>query len=159
MEIFEIITSGSNIELLPLQKTEATTTPLVHTPTKQQWQIVIDNLEVVLPQATKPGHLRMSETEVNINYPCGTVHCYGGWYAIAACHISCPLTFWDGATAMAQHLGFETACELERWAMNNPSIWGENGEYIFTSRTAFGGASTLAEIVTYLKGVRDRSPD
>ena len=48
-------------------------------------------------------------------------------------------TFHDGAKIMARDLGFKSAGELSRWALENPGIWGnKNGTYMFTSFAAFG---------------------
>jgi hypothetical protein len=134
----------------------------MHTPTKGQWQTVIDNLKKVLPIATLPGHLNMMETEVNdYGTICGTVHCLGGWYAIAALNPGKErLSFTDGADKMAEDIGFDDKEELEKWAHENGDIWGnEYGYYMFSGGSAFDYPKTLADIVLFLEKVRDRSPE
>lgn len=133
----------------------------MHTPTKQQWQTVIDNFEKVLPLATQQGHLDMDEYLVNTSWhKCGTVHCVGGWYAVAVLDTTGPeVDYNDGANALAAHLGFQDRYLLEQWAEQNPEIWGEYGKCMFYGVEAYGGAQTLAEVVDYLKGVRYRSPE
>lgn len=133
----------------------------MYTPTKQQWQTVIDNFEKVLPRAQHLNHLDMEEGRVNENdHKCGTVHCVGGWYAIAVLDQNAELSYDDGAEAMAIHLGLPNRFFLEKWANQNPDIWGNYaGDMMFYLTIAYGGAQTLAEVVEYLKGVRDRSPE
>lgn len=133
----------------------------MYTPTKRKWQIVIDNFQKVLPLAILKDHLDMSEAQVN-DQPsqCGTIHCVGGWYAIATCDTNNRLDFKDGANSMANHLGFRYKSELEHWAKQNLAIWGNifAGEMFYDNR-AYNEAKTLGEIIEYLKGVRDRSPE
>lgn len=134
----------------------------MHTPTKQQWQTVIDNFEKVLPLATREHHLHMMETRVNRgNHACGTIHCIGGWYAVASLDMeNKSLDFIDGADEMARNLGFSDCYALNRWAADTPGIWGNPyGGYLFSTTRAYNYASTLAEAVEFLKGVRDRSPE
>lgn len=134
----------------------------MYTPTKQQWQTVIDNFEKVMPMAINEGHLNMDEWLVNTPFhKCGTVHCAGGWYAIAALDVkenTSGIDFIDGANAMAAHLGFPSRSYLEQWARRNPDIWGARGELMFSDKSAYDYAETLEDIVDYLKGVRDRTP-
>lgn len=75
----------------------------MHTPTKAQWQVVIDNLKKVLPLAVRERHLNMMEPDAKSeNHECGTIHCFGGWYAVAACdHSEVYLGYDDGANEMA----------------------------------------------------------
>lgn len=135
-------------------------------PTSQQVQIVIDNLKKVLPLAQAENHLDMGEDSVNnFRYKCGTVHCHGGWYAIAVCDLeSNYISYIDGAKQMARDLGFKYAIELEVWADENKWIWGNNmGYYMFSSPRAFfsfhirsGGAKTLQDIVDHWEDVKQR---
>lgn len=132
-------------------------------PTKQQWQKVIDNFERVLPMATMENHLTMQCTSVNENgYKCGTVHCVGGWYAVATLNMNNgeKYSYSDGADKMAQDLGFEYDYQLLSWSIKNFEIWGnKSGNEMFCSPLAYNGADSLAEVVEFLKGVRDRSPE
>lgn len=91
-------------------------------PTKKQVQKVIDNFKKVLPMAIKDNHLMMMEGDVNMQHKCGTVHCHGGWYAIAVCNLKEPLDFTAGANRMAQDLGFENMGVLENWANEYPLL-------------------------------------
>jgi hypothetical protein len=135
----------------------------MHTPTKAHWQVVIDNFKKVLPIATKRNNLDMLEPAVNADqHKCGTVHCIGGWYAIATCDINKPLNYKDGALKMAEDLGFRDLpiLQLEEWAINHPSIWGNRyGAGMFCNPSAYGNATNLAEAIQFLEKVRDRSPD
>lgn len=133
-------------------------------PTKQQWQTVIDNFEKVLPLSEREGSgLNMIEGAVNDGHVCGTIHCVGGWYAIATeIHRNRLVNYNDGADGMAHDLGFEHHFDLEKWAHENAEIWGtEYGREMFCSRQAYGISRNdgLREIIEYLKGVRDRSPE
>lgn len=133
-----------------------------HTPTKKQFQTVIDNFKKVLPQAKKAGHLNMMETNVNMyDHKCGTVHCIGGWYAIATYDASKKdLTWTDGTRKMAMDLGFSTAHELTSWAVRNTKLWGNSqGERMFTSTTAWGDTNTLKGVVEFLEAVQKRLPE
>lgn len=135
----------------------------MHTPTKTQWQTVIDNFEKVLPMATLKKHLDMSEPCVrNFDHKCGTVHCVGGWYAVAVINHYAHefISYTYGADIMAKDLGFRDHESLELWSEYNPEIWGnEYGSYMFIHKDAYNYAETLYEVVEFLKGVRDRSPD
>lgn len=132
----------------------------MYTPTKAQWQTVIDNFKKVLPMTILKHHLSMSETAVNDSHTCGTVHCVGGWYAVAALDLAQPLSYRDGAKKMSRDLGFEDDNKLEDWAGDNAYIWGNiHGLSMFSGREAYDHANTLGEVVAYLEGVRDRSPE
>lgn len=132
----------------------------MHTPTKTQWQKVIDNLEKVVPIATVENNLDMHETKINTKgHVCGTIHCMGGWYAIATLDITEPISFLSGAIEMAKDLGFESISEIEDWARSYSKIWGnEYGGSLFCRPWAYNDAKTIQEAIEYLKGVRDRSP-
>ena len=134
------------------------------TPTKAQWQTVIDNFKKVLPFTEKDPkkHLNMLEACVkNSSHECGTVHCVGGWYAVATCDLTEQyITYAQGADHMAEDLGFDCFHSVSCWARDNPQIWGnQHGYVMFSAPEAYGNATTLAEVVKYLEGVRDRSPD
>lgn len=133
----------------------------MHTPTKQQWQTVIDNLKKVLPMAANEHHLDMGENRVNGHYhKCGTIHCVGGWYAVSVCDLTEEIDFNDGGEAMANHIGFDDRHRLAEWAYLNPEIWGnEHGDMMFYDNKAYDGAKTLTEVIAHLEGVRDRSPE
>lgn len=134
----------------------------MYTPIKAQWQLVIDNFKLVLPMATSNLQLDMGEGRVNYNgYQCGTCHCVGGWYAIAVLSRDRQLDYFDGANAMAAHLGFRGRIHLEAWAAQNPNIWGNHyGGDMFGWEKAYGfEIGGLTDVVTHLEGVRDRSPE
>jgi hypothetical protein len=146
----------------------------MHTPKKENWQMVIDNLKSVQHLSEREGcGLDMNETEVNQRWrlrennfgknTCGTIHCVGGWYAVAVLNPQDAITrisFSDGAHMMARHLGFVSVNKLEYWADDNVEIWGNKyGRNLFANISAYNGAETLAEIIIYLEGVRDRSPE
>jgi hypothetical protein len=136
----------------------------MHTPTKQQWQTVIDNFVRVLPLAKAKRHLDMTEPKVFCGglHKCGTNHCVAGWYAVATIHKldGSYVGFSDGANKMAQHLGFPGMIDLEEWAELNPQIWGNHfGTMLFYNERAFDYAQTLHDVITFLEKVKDRSPE
>lgn len=145
----------------------------MHTPTKAQMQVVIDNLKKVLPIATLPNHLDMGCPHVNnTSHTCGTVHCFGGWYAVAVCDLSEFINYEEGKDQLATDLGFLSDCQynvenlLVDWAMYNPGVWGNNnGTDMFLHERAFqhitkrpNGALNLQHIIDHLEQVRDRLP-
>lgn len=136
----------------------------MHTPTKAQWQTVIDNFVRVLPLAKREDHLSMLQTTLcSPWHPCGTVHCVGGWYGISALEAidnRIYTSYTKGAEKMAQDLGFSRPRELTIWAYNNSEIWGNNdGPYMFSEAAAYDGAKNLHEVIAFLEKVRDRSPE
>jgi hypothetical protein len=135
----------------------------MYTPTKKQWNTVIDNLYKILPLTFEAGigHLNMSEGSVNDEHTCGTVHCLGGWYAIAVFDTDRrKVTFREGANKMAEALGFNRYTDLDRWAALHPHIWGNgHGLHMFCSRNAYDYAESISDIIVFLEKVRDRSPD
>lgn len=134
----------------------------MNTPTKQQWQTVIDNIKKVLPLAILENHLNMMETSVNVDHMCGTIHCFAGWYAVAVLDTTTPLNYGMGGDKVAADLGFVDMFAIEDWAASHPQIWGnEMGGGMFSSRGAFGLKSEnggLPDIILHLEGVRDRTP-
>lgn len=139
----------------------------MHTPTKSQWQTVIDNLKKVLPMATMEGHLNMLQSEVNYEHRCGTIHCVGGWYAISTCDLSNTVDYEDGAHNMATHLGFKRKEDMKRYYDDRLDLWG-NGHAInmFLTPCAYyhhtkrpEGAQTLQHVIDHFEEVRDRSPE
>lgn len=135
----------------------------MHTPTKTQWNTVIENFKSILPLVEKSGerHLNMMEPSVNNNHTCGTVHCYAGWYAVATLDLENKiLSYTDGKQKLAEDLGFRTDRELQDWTDDNPEIWGnQRGPAMFTSTEAFDYANSIPDIILFLEKVRDRSPD
>ena len=136
----------------------------MHTPTKSQWQTVIDNFVRVLPLAKKEHHLDMDEITIcdNEGHKCGTVHCVGGWYGVSVLteFDEAYTSYTEGADAMAKHLGFKEDTALQHWARENPQIWGNQyGQRMFSHETAYDGAENLHEIIAFLEKVRDRSPE
>lgn len=139
-------------------------------PTKQQMQTVIDNLYAVLPLTFEDeNHLDMWETGVDIDHQCGTVHCFAGWYAASARlrnRIKKGGINWvRGETLMSKDLGIRGLGSLEKWATENPIIWGnEHGDKIFFDEFAFmgnsrpNGAKSLSDIINHLEEVKMRLP-
>lgn len=126
---------------------------------------VIDNFKKVLPMAKMEGHLNMAAPEVNCRgHICGTVHCHGGWYAVAACSLKRKITFDTGANKMARDLGFFNAEKLEDWMCDHPEIWGNSHAHsIFSWETAFYheekrpiGAENLQHIIDHWQEVYER---
>jgi hypothetical protein len=124
-------------------------------PTIKQVAFVIDKLKLVREQASQECALDMDETRVrNKEYDCGTVHCVGGWYAVANLnrkaiknkfdegHVAYGhIDYVDGANLMAKDLGFADHYELEDWANKNPKIWGnERGRFMFTDEFSYDNA-------------------
>lgn len=125
---------------------------------------VINNFKSVLHLATREDHLDMFQGDVNEYYQCGTVHCHGGWYAIATCNLRQALTFQDGARQLAHDLGFENAVYMKQWASTNEKLWGnDEGGNMFTTRWAFyntdkraNGAKNLQHIIDHWREVYNR---
>ena len=124
--------------------------------------------------AVREDHLDMMEgCGRDEGHPCGTVHCFGGWYAIALFDGIREFYYYDdGADEMAKHLGLKEQdrdgeFSIEEWASNNPDIWGnEYGGNVFVHARAFLtdekrplGAQSLKHIIDHLEEVRDRSPE
>lgn len=122
--------------------------------------------------ATLDKHLDMRESAVNYNHTCGTIHCHGGWYAVAVCDVRGRrnVSFIDGAAEMARELGFyhpdnhAALSMLSMWAYQNPKIWGnERGGDMFGSKLAFThpvkrrcGAENLQHIIDHWEEVYER---
>lgn len=136
----------------------------MHTPTKKQMAKVIENFYRILPLTFEAGagHLDFSEPRVNGNiyeHPCGTVHCVGGWYAIAkGLHEKGIITFRKGADAMAIDLGFTNRYELIDWVGRNQEIWRAKSIAIFYSKWAWNEAESITEVIHHLEAVRNRLP-
>jgi hypothetical protein len=122
---------------------------------------VIALLTSVLPMATREDHLSMSEVRVKIDgHICGTVHCHGGWFAIANnIHLRDEKTImYDaGSDLMARMIGFQHDVELGWWARLHKQIWGNpDGGYLFRHARAFyhptkrpHGAKNLQHIIDH----------
>ena len=103
-------------------------------PTLENVQKVIDNLKSVAHLAKNA--LDMGQVQVQTSqYTCGTIHCVGGWYAVAlkdkndeiAHKINKNLCYFDdGIDAMAKDLGFLHRALFQAWAIKNPKIWGNS---------------------------------
>lgn len=125
---------------------------------------VINNFKKVLPLATRKRHLDMEMWRVNMHgHKCGTVHCHGGWYAVATGSPKKEMNFQTGTRKMAKHLGFKDEDALIAWAATHPKLWGNyNGSYIFVRKIAFKsnknpkGAKTLQDIIDHWKAVYKR---
>ena len=134
-------------------------------PTKAQVQVVIDNLVLATYLASGDCPVAMAKGAIEIEHPCGTPMCHGGWYALAAIERGAVCDdFWDGAVAMANDLGFKYAEALENWAHRNPTLWGNPyGDGMFSSDSAFTGDCTvdvtmLSEIIDHWREVQSRLP-
>lgn len=118
-------------------------------PTPEQVQTVIDNLISIQNQANKAGAFDIEEAAVSTeDHTCGTVHCVGGWYAVAnKCHhfvskliASENCDFEDGGELMAADLGFSCLPELEEYLLDNPAIWGnDRGDELLANLSAYNG--------------------
>lgn len=136
-------------------------------PTDKQFEKVIKKFESVLPLAKHDDQLDLNNIWVcNEDHKCGTVHCVGGWYAVANPNnpkIKAAIKKQDaeydlGADLMAQHLGFKHASKLTDWAEENPVIWGNiYGGNLFAEEEAWNDAKNLKDIVKHLKEVRQRA--
>jgi hypothetical protein len=134
-------------------------------PTKKQMAKVIENFYRILPLTFEfgYGHLNFGETRVNgdcNNHECGTVHCVGGWYAIAkGLHEKDVISFKEGADAMAKDLGFSDRYELIDWACTyNDDIWQSESSSIFYSSSAWNYAKSITDIIHHLEAVHYRLP-
>jgi len=125
---------------------------------------VIENFRKVLPRATLLFNLDMRNPKVNNDYQCGTVHCHAGWYAVAVCDLSRPISFSAGVVQLVEDLGFSSVTELVSWAMVNVEIWGNTkGGLMFEYESAFyheekrpRGALTLQDIIDHWTEVYER---
>jgi hypothetical protein len=151
---------------------------------------IIDLFKSVLPRATKADHLNMAEASVNGVYKdqvtkkeflhvCGTVHCHGGWMAVAAkLYVKEKklfgfitytreeiISYMAGVEYMAKILFGELSVPdvVQKWAARNPMLWGnDNGNRMFDSSYAFisekrpFGAKTLQHIIDHWTEVYDR---
>ena len=141
---------------------ESITVQVKH-PTVEQVKFVIRKLKSVRGQAIKKDAFNMSEAIAYIKnrHECGTVHCVGGWYAIA--NLDRPeikdrfkkgfVGYSDGADLMAKDLGFANRDCLQTWAFDNPEIWGNpRGGSMFAYESAydnegFDGVISQLEVV------------
>jgi hypothetical protein len=116
-------------------------------PTIKQVEYVIEKLESVIEQACEEDAFDMSETIAYIKnkHKCGTVHCVGGWYAVANLNRKAIkdrfkkgfVGYSDGADLMANDLGFADRDCLQTWAYENPEIWGNGaGRGLFANELA-----------------------
>jgi hypothetical protein len=120
-------------------------------PTVKQVNYVINKLESVREQANEEDAFNMDEARVydkeeEDKYECGTVHCVGGWYAVASLRRKMIkdkikngyVSFKDGVELMAKDLGFNYPCDFAVWLEDNPEIWGnKNGYEAFDNKRAY----------------------
>jgi hypothetical protein len=119
-------------------------------PTVEQVAFVIGKLQLVREQATKKDAFNMHVWGVYDDcHECGTVHCVGGWYAVANLDRerikdkikNGRVGYDDGADLLANDLGFASHYALQNWAEENPKIWGnEGGDEMFGSASAYDDA-------------------
>lgn len=137
----------------------------MHTPTKAQFQTVIDNLKRAVNEygATSEDEFDMSEGQTSNDYGtmCGTVHCIGGWYAIATLQpFNGRVSYVDGANQMALDLGFKDHFALKDWAHLNSITWGNDYGYaMFSDEAAYNNARSLPQAINHLEAVRYRLPE
>lgn len=109
----------------------------------------------------------MDTASVNADdgHQCGTVHCHGGWFAIAAVlHKKGFVTFEHGKKLMSQMLGFRCGYDLKVWGALNPQIWGNpDAMMMFLDVSAFynddkrpAGAENLQHIIDHWTEVAER---
>lgn len=133
-------------------------------PLASQVLTVINNFKKVLPMAKREDHLNMGCTSVNRSHECGTVHCHGGWYAISVLDVENKLlSYTDGADRLAKDLGFGFDEDIQEWAEQNQTLWGnEIGYGMFCDRRAFkspdrpDGANNLQDIISHWTEVYER---
>jgi len=131
-------------------------------PTKKQMAQVIENFYRILPLTFEAGHKHLDFDEWRVtghNFECGTIHCVGGWYAIAKGlnEKSDRVDFLDGARALSEDLGINF---IEAWARENPEIWGnQRGGDMFLSKRAWNGAKSISQVINHLEAVHDRLPE
>lgn len=138
----------------------------MYIPSQERWRKVIDNFYCVLPFALQEQSLDMLEFRVNTGaHECGTVHCVGGWYAIAVYQETAfrgrGLTYEKGANRLALDLGFNHQYYIREWALNSPELWGNpHGFDMFSHAKAYdhgnGPAKTLADVIHHFEFVADR---
>lgn len=120
-------------------------------PSPEAIRQVAERLERV--NITCKPHLDMMRGTID-RYPCGTIACFGGFYALAKATeeqtekwygaaisykgkviigsqqlskskiVSEPVSFVSGADMLAKDLGFSSRYGLELWAGKNPKLWG-----------------------------------
>jgi hypothetical protein len=139
-------------------------------PTVKQVDFVIEKLQLVIEQACEEDAFDMGEVRVYDNkkdkYECGTVHCVGGWYAVANMNRQVIkdkvkkgyVDYEHGVNLMAQDLGFRNGDILANWAEENPEIWGnEKGYYMFDIVNAYDNAG-FEGVIAQWQTVRDNLP-
>ena len=134
----------------------------------------MERLQSVVADNPDP-HLDMDETRVRRTHKCGTIACFGGWYAYAKmCDeiefdedglAMCPfdqrshLDFTIGADMLAADLEFADRYDLEYWAATYTQIWGNpSGGDMFSGEAAFCGndSASIHDVIAHWRGVADR---
>ena len=141
---------------------------------------VVERLKGVAHLADRKNSVQMNVATIDVHeqHPCETISCFGGWYAIARFwewegvkgtyigeslgqnECETRIDFHNGADQMAKDLGFEDNEELEKWAEENPDLWGnEYGVRMFHDGQAFGMdpyvEPQFRDIVAHLETVAD----
>lgn len=133
------------------------------TPTQEQFQVVIDNLEKAFKISKRNAPVDMMSVDISVKKKdaCGTPMCHAGWYLIATSKVTNYTSYSQGASLIAEHLGFVDEFYLKLWADKNQNIWGnEKGVLMFCSSSAFGvfdDIFTLRTIINHWKGVKERA--
>ena len=95
----------------------------------------------------------ISQMEVNAyEHVCGTVHCVGGWFAVANCDTTKKLDYLNGANEMAKMLGFSHSTQLCEWFEFYDGIWGNgSADFMFSDVRAY--ANELSDKATSMRDV------
>ena len=157
-------------------------------PTPVNIRTIANKLKEMIPEA-RNGEVKMWSCDIyKETHICGTVACHAGLYELhyalqnnntyffdrngnegnyykVLCrrlgdgHVT-RINWKEGADRMARDLGFYNKTKLEKWAKENPKLWGnENGNSMFESNLAFGQLNDtlkLSEIISHWLKVADR---
>ena len=137
---------------------------------------VASKLKQVITGIQKDGHdvilnMGLGNTQQYV-YECHTVACLAGFYAMTDSNGSFIYqedginvlqnpnhhTFDHGCRLFAVDLGFEVPFELEEWAENHPTLWGNtHGRKLFLNEKAWGKENvTIDTIIGHLITVGER---
>ena len=147
-------------------------------PTKEQMQVVIDNLKLIEEEANKESRFDIDKPMIKEpgETVCGTVMCVGGWYAMAtlfkdgfsSVDVDAYISFKTGTHEIAKALGFSCTDDLEHWADTSPELWGNDlGSWMFYELMAYNGMdedsmgvhNPITIIIDHFKGVQSRLPN
>jgi hypothetical protein len=87
-------------------------------------------IKIAITQKTKLDF----DMSLVVENECGTVACHGGFGLVALTPKYMDKTFWHGADAIGEFLGFGDEKGFCNWAEANPDIWGsEFSLYMFSN--------------------------